>query len=108
MRSPIRSRSNAAKAATIVRNSRAVAGHVISPAVEVEQVERHAARLQRFDHVQAITGAAEHAVQLGGNQRVPLPKLRPELAAFGPLGERDRAADPGLGSSSSAEPWIAA
>ena len=40
----------------------AVARDVVGAAVQIEQVERYAARLQRLDHGKAVGGGAEHAV----------------------------------------------
>jgi hypothetical protein len=73
-----------------------VARHVVGAAVEVEQEQGHAARLERLHHGEAVCRGAEHAIQLRSGQGVALAQLRPEHRPLGSLVERHRAGDPRL------------
>ena len=70
--------------------------HIVGAAVQVEKEQADTARLERLDDGEAVGGGTEHAVELGGNQRVTGAKAGPELRPFRPLMERDCAGDAGF------------
>jgi hypothetical protein len=66
----------------------AVAGDV---AAEVDHVQADLARLQLLQHFQGVERAAEHAVELGGEDDVAGGQAGQQAAAFRALGQRSRA-----------------
>ena len=74
----------------------AVAADIVSATVQIEQEQADTARLERFDDGEAVRGGTEHAIELGGNQRIPGAKAGPKFRPFGPLMERDRTRYAGL------------
>ena len=95
IRSPIRSRSNSAIAARIVRTSLAIPSPETSPPRSRSHSEIRRA-LEIANHVQRVPCGSEHSVEFGRNDDVAGLERSDKSRSFRSIAKRDGARDPAL------------